>query len=105
MSQIIPEYKMIVSYDVLSKTQDIYYRFVTIEFVPALRDMGIHMTDVYQTLWGEYPMRIVEFVALTKTALIEALQSERYQQLEDKLKSFTRNYTRKIIPYREGFQL
>lgn len=105
MAHIIPRYKMIISYDVLPQTQDVYYRFVTSEFVPALRDMGLYMTDVHQTIWGNYPMRIAEFVAESLEVVRSALSSSRYEELEDKLKNYTENYSRKVIPYREGFQL
>jgi len=105
MSQIIPKYRMLISFDVLPESQDTYYRFVTIEFVPGLRAMGLYMTDVHQTLWGDYPARLAEFVAVSLEAVREAVNSEKFKKLEEKLKEYTTNYNRKVIPYREGFQL
>lgn len=105
MLRIVPRYKMLIAYDIKADSQETYYRFATAEFVPALRSMGLYMTDVHHTLWGNHPMRLVEFVAESLEIVQTALKSDRYQKLEDKLKSFTENYSRKVIVYREGFQL
>jgi hypothetical protein len=78
---------------------------VTTEFVPAMRQMEIYIIDVHHVLWGEYPIRQTEFVAESLEVVRQALQSDRFREMEDRLKQFTENYSRKIIPYREGFQL
>ncbi len=105
MIRIVPKYKLLMSYDIKPESQEVYYRFVTTDFVPALRLMHIYMTDVHHTLWGNYPVRLVEFVAESKEVIHEALDSERYKQLEEKLKTYTENYSRKVIRYRDGFQM
>ncbi|MBI5928996.1 MAG: hypothetical protein HY862_06790 [Chloroflexi bacterium] len=105
MIRIVPKYKLLMSYDIKPESQEVYYRFVTTDFVPALRLMHIYMTDVHHTLWGNYPVRLVEFVAESKEVIQEALESERYKQLEEKLKTYTENYSRKVIRYRDGFQM
>lgn len=78
---------------------------MTTEFVPALRTMDIYIIDVHHVVWGEYPIRQMDFVAESIGIMREALKGERYQELEKKLQSYTENYTRKVIPYQEGFQL
>jgi hypothetical protein len=105
MIRIVPKYKLLISYDIKVEAQEVYYRFVTLEFVPGLRAMGLYMTDVHHTLWGDYPVRLVEFVAESLEVTRKALESERFKQLEEKLKTYTENYSRKVIPYRDGFQM
>jgi hypothetical protein len=105
MIRIIPRYKLLMSYDIKPEAQEVYYRYVTTEFVPALRSMQIYMTDVHHTLWGNYPIRLVEFVAESKQIIQTALDSDEYQQLEEKLKTYTENFSRKVIRYRDGFQM
>lgn len=70
-----------------------------------MRQMEIYIIDVHHVLWGEYPIRQTEFVAESLEVVRQALQSDRFREMEDRLKQFTENYSRKIIPYREGFQL
>ena len=101
---IVPRYKMIVSYDVIPSTQDSYYQFVLGEMVPAMQEMGVYMTEAWHTAYGEYPIRMVTFVAEEMDIIYDMLESERWGDLETRLLSFIRNYTRKVVPYRQGFQ-
>ena len=101
---IVPRYKMIVSYDVVPSTQDSYYQFVLGEMVPAMQEMGVYMTEAWHTAYGEYPIRMVTFVAEEVDIIYDMLESERWGDLETRLLSFIRNYTRKVVPYRQGFQ-
>lgn len=103
--RIIPRYRLIISYDIIQESQEAYYRFVTTEFVPALRSMDVYIIDVHHVVWGDYPMRQTEFVAESLDIMRDALNSERFEELESTLRQYTSNYTRKVIPYREGFQL
>lgn len=101
---IVPRYKMIVSYDVIPSTQDSYYQFVLGEMVPAMQEMGVYMTEAWHTAYGEYPIRMVTFVAEEADIIYDMLESERWGDLETRLLSFIRNYTRKVVQYRQGFQ-
>ncbi len=94
-----------MTYDIVPESQEMYYRFVKAEFVPGLRDLGLYMVDVHQTMWGEYPLRLAEFVAESMEVVRVALASEKFRELEDTFLNYTENYSRKTIPYRGGFQL
>ena len=67
--------------------------------------MDVYIIDVHHIVWGDYPIRQTEFVAESIDIMRDALHSERFQELEDQLQEYTKNYSRKVIPYREGFQL
>ncbi|NDJ85503.1 MAG: hypothetical protein GYB66_06425 [Chloroflexi bacterium] len=105
MIRIHPKYKILISYDILPESQEVYYRFVTTEFVPGLRDLKLYMIDVHQTMWGDYPLRLAEFVAESLEIVREAFASDKFRELEEKFLQYTTNYSRKVIPYRGGFQL
>jgi len=105
MIRIHPKYKLVISYDIHPNSQDVYFRFVTGEMVPGLRDLGIYMIDVHQTLWGDYPIRMAEFVAESFAIIKDGLKTEKYMALEEKFLGYTFNFSKKIIPYRDGFQL
>lgn len=101
---IIPRYKLLLIYDIKPGMNNLYYRYVVNEFVPALNDMGIYVTEAWHTAYGDYPVRQVEYVVDSMTTLNTAFHSSTWKSLEDRLKGFTLHYRRKIIPYRRGFQ-
>ncbi|MCI0710929.1 MAG: hypothetical protein L0154_12275 [Chloroflexi bacterium] len=78
---------------------------MTTEFVTELRKMDVYIIDVHHIVWGDYPMRQTEFVAESLDIMRNALHSEAYVDLEARLKNYITNYSRKVIPYRDGFQL
>jgi len=101
---IVPRYKMIVAYDVLPSNHDNYYQFVLGEMVPAMQEMGVYMTEAWHTAYGEYPVRMVSFVAEDIETIYGMLDSDRWHDLEGRLMAFIRNYKRKVVAYRQGFQ-
>ena len=101
---IIPHFKMILSYDVLPNNHDNYYQFILGEMVPAMQEMGVYMTEAWHTAYGEYPIRMVSFVSEEIETINSMLSSERWNDLETRLMSYIRNYSRKVIEYRQGFQ-
>lgn len=101
---IIPRYKLLLIYDVKPGMSNLYYRYVVNEFVPALNDMGLYVTEAWHTAYGDYPIRQVEYVADSMTTITNTFHSERWRTLEDRLKAFTVRYERKVIPYKRGFQ-
>ncbi|MBK9125561.1 MAG: hypothetical protein IPM16_20885 [Chloroflexi bacterium] len=99
-----PEYKLLITYDILPDKQDSYYRYVLGEFVPALRTMGVHMTSAWHTAYGKYPARLLEFTIESHDIWRRARNSVRWNKLEDRLQTFTTAYQRKLIRYRDAFQ-
>ncbi|NWG17501.1 MAG: hypothetical protein HXY41_12785 [Chloroflexi bacterium] len=102
--RIIPRYRLLLQYDIRPETYESYYEYVVKEFVPAMQDMGLPMVAVWQTVYGDYPARQVDFVADNLKTMNEVLQSDRWQNLETRLIAFTHNYSRKLVHYRDGFQ-
>jgi hypothetical protein len=101
---IIPRYKMIISYDVALPTQESYYQFIISELVPAMQEMGVYMTEAWHTAFGAYPLRMAAFVAEDFDTIERMLESDRWQELENQFRAYVRNYSMKVIPYRQGFQ-
>lgn len=101
---IIPQYKLIMCYNIRQGMSTIYYRYVTSEFVPTLREMDIYVTQAWHTAYGDYPVRQVEYVVDEITVLHHAFESSKWQKLEDRLRAFTTDYSRKIVPYKRRFQ-
>ena len=102
--QIVPRYKLLVSYDINPGDVGTYYQFVLGEFVPAVQTMGLYMLEAWHTAYGPYPIRLAGFVAEDMETIREALVSETWRKLETKLLKFVSNYTRRVVRFREGFQ-
>ena len=101
---IIPRYKLIVCYDVLPASRDTYYQFILGELVPSAQQMGLYMTEAWHTAYGEYPLRMASFVAEDLDTVREALGSQEWRELEARFLTYVDNYSRKLVPFREGFQ-
>ena len=105
MNRIIPRYKLMFRYNIDHESHETYYQFIVNEMIPALQGLGLHMFRAYHTVFGEYPMRQIEFLAEDLDIVKAALASAAFKRVEDKLGAFITDYTRKIVEYREGFQL
>jgi hypothetical protein len=94
-------YKFILTYDILPETQDRYYQYVLGEMVPALQSMGLVMNGAWHTAFGDYPMRLVEFVAEDYDTLMTILDGQNWATLHARLQPFVTNYSHKIVKLRE----
>ncbi len=101
---IIPRFKLVVSYDIAVPTHESYYQFILGELVPAMQEMGVYMIEAWHTAYGEYPLRMATFVAEDYSTIQRMLESDRWNALENELLTYVRNYSRKIVAYRQGFQ-
>jgi hypothetical protein len=102
--RIIPRYRLLLIYDIRPDLVEPYYQFVMNEFVPALQSMGLYMAGVWHTAYGDYPVRQVEFITDSLDTVREIFQSERWEQLEDQLGTYTLRYQRKLVQYHDRFQ-
>lgn len=93
--------KFILTYDILPDVQETYFQFVLGELVPALQAQGLHMSGAWHTAYGDYPMRLVEFIADDRATVEAVLDSPAWEQMEERLREFVINYSRKIVRLRE----
>jgi hypothetical protein len=91
-------------YDIHPDQFQQYFLFMQGEFVPTLSKMGLHMIFAWQIHGDGYPDRQVEFVCETVDALREALASDKFKAAEDRLKTYTTSYKRKIVRFENRFQ-
>lgn len=93
--------KFILTYDILPDVQETYFQFVLGELVPALQAQGLHMSGAWHTAYGDYPMRLVEFIADDRATVEAVLGSPAWEQMEERLREFVINYGHKIVRLRE----
>ncbi|NDJ52972.1 MAG: hypothetical protein GYB68_07810 [Chloroflexi bacterium] len=101
---IIPRYKLILMYDISLENNESYYQFAMSRFIPVVQAMDVHLTEVWQTAYGEYPVRMISFVVEDLDTIRRMLQSEEWKRVEDQLQEYVENYTRKVVVYKPNFQ-
>lgn len=102
---IKPKYKLILFYNIKPDKQDLYYKYMLGDFVPAIQKMGVYMHMAWHMAYGEYPMRKIEFVTESADALRRLFDSSEWDEMEAELQNYISDYERKVVDYRSGFQL
>jgi hypothetical protein len=94
-------YKLILTYDIDGNVQDNYFQFILGEMVPAMQAQGLHMSGAWHTAYGDYPMRLIEFIGDDQEALEAVLGTPLWANLERRLCGFVTNYSKKIVRLRD----
>jgi hypothetical protein len=97
-------YKLLLSYDVSSDHLQEYYRFVLGRYVPVMQAMGLEMSDAWHTAYGDFPNRLIGFVARDRDTLESVLENESWFALNEELQQLVTDFRYKVVPYRIGFQ-
>ncbi len=95
---------MLLTYNIVDDRQEIYMRFMLNEFIPTLQSIGLTNVGVWHTAWGNYPIRLLVFVSENSSAMSRAVKSDVFNNMEEKLKSFVSDYTRRVVVFDPGFQ-
>lgn len=106
---ITPRYKLMLFYDLVGQESEAYYQFIMTEMIPSLREMGLYIFRAFHTIPGPNGdpnrMRQVEFIAEDLETVRTVLDSEKWKGFEARLLQHAANYERKIVHFRQGFQL
>lgn len=97
--------KLLLAYDVRQEQMQEYYRFMLGRYVPTMQAMGLEMSEAWHTAYGEFPNRLIGFVARDRHTADELLESDSWHSLNEELQRFVTNLEYKLVSYREGFQL
>ncbi len=96
--------KLIITYDPVPERREAYFRYVLGEFVPALEQMGLTLSEAWHTAYGEYPLRMSGFLASDVSLMDSILTSEEFRQLEERLQEYVINYSRRVVACNNSFQ-
>ncbi len=96
--------KLILTYDIPRGLHESYFSFVTGEFVPQANTVGLELAEVWETVYGEYPQRLIVFVAQDARTANAALNSNRFKRMERKLQRYVKNYSRRLVRFQPHFQ-
>lgn len=96
--------KILLSYDIIPETQESYYQFMLGEIVPRVQSMGLGMEMAWHTAYGDYPNRLVVFVAESRELADSVLNSNEWDEMETRLQPLVENYSRRVVKYQNRFQ-
>jgi hypothetical protein len=96
--------KLIITYDPVPERREAYFRYVLGEFVPALEQLGLTLSEAWHTAYGEYPLRMSGFLASDEGAMESILHSQEFRELEARLQEYVVNYSRRVVTCNGSFQ-
>jgi hypothetical protein len=102
---IRPAYRVLLMYNIHPERYEPYYRYMLGEFVPTMRQMGFHMLSAWYVHGEAHYERQIEFVCEASATLRVTITSEQFQQAEERLKTYTTHYKRKIVRFKDRFQM
>ncbi len=73
-------------------------------FVPALQQIGLENAGVWHTAYGNYPIRLLVFIAEDEAEMRRAMNTEAWKQMEQQLKKYIADYNCRVVPFEPGFQ-
>lgn len=97
--------KILMRWDVRPETESEYFEFLVHEFIPGLNKLGISDIQVWYTQYGDCEQKMASGIANNKDKMLDALNSQAWEQLNDKLQEFVDNFSQKVIPATGGFQI
>ncbi|MAU01500.1 MAG: hypothetical protein CL608_30555 [Anaerolineaceae bacterium] len=97
--------KLLMRWDVRPETESEYFEFLVHEFIPGLNKLGISDIQVWYTQYGDCEQKLASGIANTTERMQDALNSESWELLNDKLQEFVDNFSQKVIPATGGFQI
>lgn len=105
MDEPIIGLKLLLSYDVNSDNLQEYYQFVMGKYIPLIQAMGLQVSEVWHTAYGDAPNRLVGFVCEEQQTMQALLEDDKWVALNDQLREYVTQFSYKVIPYRGGFQI
>lgn len=105
MEEEISGLKLLLSYEVNPETIQEYRQFVLQQYFPTMQSLGFQISEAWHTAYGDVPNRLIGFVCRDRSTLDDLLISEQWLALNDQLETFVTEFSFKVVPYRNIFQL
>jgi hypothetical protein len=105
MVKIIPRYKILMQFNINPEAGDDYFQYIMHEFIPGMQSLGVYMFRAYHTAYGDYPIRLLEFLTEDMDTVRRAFQSHAWYELETKLLCYVTDFSRKTVVFKDTFQV
>ncbi len=96
--------KLIMTWDISPEKEQEYFEFVVREFIPEVQKLGFTLSDAYMTVYGERPQILVGAVMPSIGKVQDAVSTERWQSLIERLLAFVSNFQIRIVKSTGSFQ-
>ncbi len=101
----MPPTKLLITYDLSEASSNEYHEFIREQFLPRAQELGLVIVGVWGKAYGEVPDRHTELVTKDEDTMWQILHSSEWKELEEELKQYVVDFGRKVLPYKQGFQL
>jgi hypothetical protein len=96
--------KVLMTWDIAADRDQEYFEFIIGEFIPGVQRLGLQPAEAWATIYGSYPQIQVGLLANDESQARRVLDSGDWSLLQDKLFSYVRNFSYKVVPAKPGFQ-
>jgi hypothetical protein len=96
--------KLLLAYNIRPGHENAYRRFVLEEFLPKAQELGLVPTDAWHTAYGDYPNRLLGFVADDLSTARGIITGQEWKALLRRLEGYTGDLSQRLVHLRGGFQ-
>jgi hypothetical protein len=96
--------KLLLSYNIRANDMQAYYEFVLGRYIPMMQSLGLEMSEAWHTEYGNYPIRLLGFVARDEATMMKVLSGETWEDMNQQLEEYVTDFSYKVIPYTIGFR-
>ncbi len=100
-----PTHRLILFYQINATHHDSYYSFILGDLVPSLQKMDLHMLYAWQVYGSIEYERQIDFICQGEDVIRRLLRDWRFTRVENRLKTYTSSYRRKVVVYANRYQL
>jgi hypothetical protein len=93
-----------MTWDIAGERDQEYFEFIISEFIPGVQRLGLQPAEAWATLYGSYPQIQVGLLASDAAQARHILDSNDWVMLRDRLDTYVKNFSYKVVPARNGFQ-
>ncbi len=94
-----------MTWDILPGKEQEYFEFVVRDFVPGMQRIGIQPTEAWFTQYGDQPQILTGGIADNLIDMQDALESDDWLQLRERLAEYVTNFSMKVVKASGGFQM
>ena len=94
-----------MTWDIRPGKESEYFEFAVQEFVPQIQKLGIQPSEAWYTVWGKAPQILSGCVADDRATIEQALASDEWKTLMERMTTYVSNFEFKIVPASSHFQL
>jgi hypothetical protein len=97
--------KLLMSWDIKSGREQLYFEFVVREFAPGLMRLGLQPTEAWYTVYGKGSQILTGAVADDIDTMRKILSGEDWRKLRDQLLEHVSNFQQKVVEAKGRFQI